>query len=423
MSPTGKDITLSIERLAGLGEGCGEWEGKKTFVPYTLPGEQVRAVVTQATQDFLRARPLEILTPSEDRVPAPCAHFSVCGGCSLQHLSARAYTDFKQKTLAEALRKAGCAHTPQEPLMFIAPASRRRVDFSVHAQNGEVELGFLKARSHEIVPIGECHVLLPPLQQLIHPLRAALKTLRLAAHIESVQALYLHPLLDIGIVPRTQDASQEKALVALGNALGAARISVLHAQGPKVLMQKRPVQRAVDAMQIELPPFCFLQASEAAEARMIGEVTRGLHQCRAIADLFCGVGTYSIPLTLHAHVQAYDAVSGMTDAVNQAAHQNDLQRQLQAFARDLLKHPLTFQELSAFDGAVINPPRDGAKAQCEQLAQSSLKKLVMVSCNPASFARDARILTEGGFRLQHAVGIDQFVYSPHLEIVAQFVKE
>jgi 23S rRNA (uracil1939-C5)-methyltransferase len=423
MSLIGKEITLSIDRLAGLGEGCGQWEGRKVFVPYSLAGERVKAVITQETQEFLRAKPVSIEIPSAGRAPAPCPHFMACGGCSLQHLGSAAYSAFKQKTLEEALRKAGFPECRPEPLIPVAPDSRRRVEWSVQERNGEIELGFLEGRSHALVDIRECRVLVPQLQQLIHPLRAALKKLQLGGAVASVQALYLHPLLDIGIVLHGKySASLENPLLALGNALGAARLSVLLADSPKILMQKRPVQRRVDAMNIELPPFCFLQAGEEAERRMIDETMRGLHGCRRIADLFCGVGTYSIPLTLHAQVKAFDAVSWMTDALNHAAAQHEIHRQLGALRRDLFRSPLKASELSAFDGVVINPPREGAKAQCAEIARSGVPKLVMLSCNPATFTRDAAILREGGYTLTRALGIDQFVYSPHLEIVAHFTK-
>jgi 23S rRNA (uracil1939-C5)-methyltransferase len=402
----GESITLPIEKLAGLGDGVGHHAGRRVFVPYTLPGEQVRAKITGQTKDAVYAELEAVVTPSRARMPPVCIHFARCGGCAFQHLNDDAYADFKQQTAREAVRKAGFDPACVLPLVRLPPASRRRAELKVEAGR----LGYYEQRSHRLTDITQCKVLEPALEALVLRLKPWLVRL---AGLQSVQINGVddgYDMLLTGEGGASWGAASDAALRRISARRGS-EFSTLHQAGP--------VTVTLGGVAVEVPPGTFLQASREAQVIMARQVLEAVGSKARVLDLFAGIGTYSFPLAAHAQVTAVEGERAMVAAMQQAAKRHGL-KAFKASARDLFRDPV--ERFGGYDAVVINPPRTGAKAQAEHLARAEVGVLVMVSCNPATFARDARILMEGGYRLNKVIPVDQFVYSPHLELVAEFLK-
>lgn len=349
-----------------------------------------------AKADFARAAILKIISPGPDRADAACRHYDSCGGCALQHLSQAAYKKFKTDIVTTALGYAGFDAAPQ--FHFMKPDSRRRADFKV--ANGK--LAYVSARSHERVAIDTCPILTPKLNALIAPLNTLLAQFPATA----VQITEADSGIDIQIESRAK--LSEATLRNFAQAHGVARINHV---------TLKPVAMRFGGVDVPLPPQAFLQACKEAEALMASRVTDAAKGAKNIVEFFSGLGTYTFALARHAQVTAYEL-----DAAMVAAMAGMKQKNIKAARRDLFKQPLGAKELKGFDCAVINPPRSGAAAQTEQLAKSGIAKIIMVSCNHATWSRDAKTLKNAGYALAALDVIDQFVYSPHVELVSVFEK-
>jgi 23S rRNA (uracil1939-C5)-methyltransferase len=404
-----QEITLKIEKLAGLGDGMGTFDCKKVFVPYTLPGDVVRAVIKRDTSDAAYASLQTVITPGKGRVPAVCRHFGSCGGCSLQHVAKGQYREFKQQMAQHAVRKAGFDPALVRPILCMPADSRRRIEMKLE----KGKLGYYAQYTHRLVDVEECPVLEPALEALVLAIKKQLVWL---PDVTGIQINGVDEGYDVVVICR--DATS----VMLEPHAAMRRLSLRNADGVKTVFSHDPVTVTLGGIPVEVPPQAFLQTSRAALEAMTQWVLEAVKGKSRILDLFAGIGTYSIPLATTAKVMAMEGEQAMVDAMRKAILSHDLTR-LTAEQRDLFAQPMTAEALAQFDAVVINPPRTGAKAQCEQIAASAVPTVAMVSCNPATFARDARILKEGGYTLLHATPIDQFVYSSHLEILAVFEKE
>lgn len=401
-------FTFSIERLAGLGDGMGIHQGRKVFVPYTAPGDVVRTRMLRRTTDADHALLESVITPSPARVPPVCQHFTDCGGCSLQHLSTQEYTAFKQGMAQAAVRKAGFDAGVVAPLVTFPAASRRRVDMAVSGGR----LGYFAASSHRVVGIAQCPVLEPGLEQLVLALRP------LVAGWPEGESLQVNGL-DHGydIVFRGSSAPQaEFAMLP-----GLVRASWQHTKSPQVFWQAGEAIITVGGVLLKPPPGAFLQAVRAAQEVMTSLVVEMAAGAPEVIDVFSGIGTYSFPLARQARVMALEGDAGMVRAMQQAVAECGLTGRITAHQQDLFVTPVTARELQTFGAVVINPPRTGALAQCREIAAAGVKTVVMVSCNPATFSRDTRLLKERGYSLEKLVPIDQFQYSAHLELVAKLL--
>lgn len=399
--------------MGGLGDGIGAWEGKPVFVEKAAAGDVLDVRIIQQTTEFLRGDIIAVHTHGPKRRVPPCPYFSQCGGCSLQQLSENAYQDFKRRVLRDALSHAGFPDIQAE-VIFLPAASRRRVELKW--DNNQSSFAYYASRSRNLVPIENCLIMEPALQSLLPRLAQALGKWEYAAQIKTVSLTAADSGVDMAIalvIPAK--AGIQRFFVSLADGLGIARISV----DDSIVVSRAAVTMKLGDVDIALPPGAFLQASQEGQRLLTQAVVQNVGGAVRIADLFCGIGTYSFPLSAQAKVHAVENDAQMIDSLNQNAKKHGL-KNLTGEKRDLYTAPLTAKELEQFDAVVINPPRPGAKAQCEQLARSSVKNAVMVSCSPASFARDAKILKNAGFSLTRAQAIDQFVYSPHLEIVAVF---
>ena len=425
LSP-GQEITVTIDHLGGQGDGVALHAQRSIFIPFALPGEQVRARIISVSRDAARASLSDILTVSPDRQRAPCPHFTRCGGCSLQHLSDTSYRLFKSRLLHSVIERLGYDPAVIAPLVEVGPQSRRRAEFKLRVSKGEVGLGFLAARSHEIIPLEECPVLSPALQHFQQACLAALRGLSKPGMLVSVAVTEADNGLEVELRSRGELKSSDlKALQAFSLAHDLKRVTlrsdddgepvILHAQGE--------VEVLLGGYSVMLPPGAFLQASRDGQEALTQAVCKGLAGYRRVVDIYSGCGTYSLPLVRDGHqVTAYEGDAEMVTALHNAAHRHGLEASLSAHQRDLFRAPLEARELAQYDAAVINPPRNGALPQVSTLAKSGMACIVMVSCNPATFARDAIPLRDAGYTLHRALPIDQFYWSSHLELVAVFTR-
>lgn len=397
-------LELKIERLGHRGDGVAPGP---VFVPYALPGERVLAEVTGE-----RGRLIALQEPSPDRVEPFCPHFGLCGGCAVQHWSVPAYQAWKRGLVEEALRQAGI-EAPVEPLVDAHGRGRRRA--TLHARKGS--LGFAEARSHAIVELDACPILVPELNRGLEAVRALEKQLRgLGKPLDFVLTATVTGLdCDIRGAGRVDDRMRLR-LADLAQQFDLARLSN---HGDVVIERRAPVVR-FGGVEVSPPPGAFLQATEEADTALTTLVREGLAGARRIADLFSGCGTFALALADKLHVQAFDSDKPAISALDRAARRAQGLKPVSATARDLFHRPLLAEELKPFDAAVFDPPRAGAEAQARRLAASRLRRIVGVSCNPTTFARDAALLIAGGFRLAKVTPVDQFRHSGHVELVGVF---
>jgi 23S rRNA (uracil1939-C5)-methyltransferase len=419
----GQEAILTIESVGARGDGIARRDGRPVYVPFTAPGDRVRVRLGAASGEACTAALVELLAPGARIAPA-CRHFGACGGCALQHLDAAAYAEAKETQIVAALRRRGLEAAAIAPLLRLPPGTRRRARFALeHPRTAAAPLvGFHARASHRIVDLQECVVLHPALVALVGALRRLVPRLWPRGGTGAATAT----LGDSG-VDLLLDLAAPPALGALEDLAGFAEAQDLarlawRAPGieePVPAAIRRPPRVVFSGVPVDLPPDAFLQASEAAEAALAAEVLAGIGAARRVADLFAGFGTLSFALATRAAVHAVEGSREAAAALAAAASRAGLQR-LTVERRDLEAQPLAAAELAPYDAVVFDPPRAGAQAQSAVLARSAVPRLVAVSCNPASFARDARLLVDGGYRLMRVQPIDQFLWSPHVELVAWF---
>ncbi|SJZ72164.1 class I SAM-dependent RNA methyltransferase [Consotaella salsifontis] len=397
--------TVRIQSLGAKGDGVAELAGKPTFVPFTLPGELVEIGSGPTNR---------ILEPSSERRPAPCPHFGACGGCDVQHASEEFYRAWKRDLVVQALARRGI-ETEVDGLVPCPPASRRRAVFSASRQGGRVQLGFFEAESHRLADLSVCLVVVPAIASRLDDLRklAALVIDRRRPARLTVTATASGLDIAVSEAARLEESSRQ-ALICLALQQDFARLTV---NGEAVVEARRPVIDVAGTAMVP-PPGGFLQAVAEAEAAMADLTLGYLKGARQVADLFAGSGAFALRLAKGARVHAVESDAPALSALDQAARHAGGLKPVTSERRDLFRRPLTAKELSRFDGIVFDPPRVGAEALCHELARAQVTRLVAVSCNPTTLARDLNILLVGGFRLQSVTPIDQFLWSHHVEAVA-----
>lgn len=402
---------LTIDRLGHSGDGIAETPGGRVYVPFTLPGETVAA-----EREGERATVTAILAASPERIAPPCPHFGSCGGCSLQHWDEAAYRRWKQEQVAAAFAARGI-EAPVGPLLPCPPASRRRAVFTAERQGKQVTLGFNRAASHEIIAVPDCRVLVPAIAERIATIAALIGPLVPQRRRARVTVVAADNGLDIAVDGLRR--VDERLIDALPGRIANPAIARLTVEGETIYQPRLPELRAGNATLLPTPGG-FVQAVGAAETAMADAVLAGVGPARKVADLFAGIGTFGLRLAERSPVTAYDGDDAAVAALTRAARQARGLKAVTADQRDLFADPMTAIELKAFDAVVFDPPRAGAKVQAEHLAASTVPRIVAVSCNPATLARDARILIDGGYRLTGVTPIDQFLWSAHIEAVATF---
>jgi 23S rRNA (uracil1939-C5)-methyltransferase len=414
-------IRLDIREIGAHGDGVAELDGRRYFVPFTLPGETVDAEPRDKRGEGIAADLLEVLAPSRHREAPPCAHFKVCGGCALQHWRRDAYTAWKVELIVRALAQRGVEAPRFEPPLVGAPGERRRADFVLRRQGRRVVAGFHERASAEIVDVGTCVVVRPALDALLEPLRASLASVLPDGGAADAMVNETASGLDLLIRPhRRLDLSLERreALVALAEGADLARLCWGdRASAEPVVVRRTPLVVFGEA-RIEPPPGAFLQATQRAEQAMRAMVGAWTGDAPKLVDLFAGLGALSLGRT--GKLTLFESDRQAVAAVAAAARR--LGGKVTAERRDLFRNPLTAAELDAFDAVLLDPPRAGAAAQSAELARAKVPRVVYGSCDPGSFARDARTLQDGGYRLEKLLPVDQFLWSPHIELIALFAR-
>jgi 23S rRNA (uracil1939-C5)-methyltransferase len=406
---------LIIDHVGHRGDGVALAEGEPIYVPCTLGGETVEVDRVAGHPD--RARLLAVIAANPERIEPFCPHFGVCGGCAIQHWQSEPYRAWKRNLVLETLRQARL-DCEVAPLVDAHGAGRRRI--TVHARLGThdvLKVGFAAAASHDIVPIDRCPVLDPALSGALEAAWAIAEPLITIGKPLDIQITATKGGLDVDV--RGSGPLQPAMIATLSGIAAQHRLARLTRHGELVLMRNAPVL-AIGNAEVTLPPGSFLQATTAGEAALAVLVAGHAGRAKHIADLFCGVGPFALRLAAKARISAFDSDAVAVAALQKAASTAPGLKPVKAGARDLFRRPLMPQELRDYATVVFDPPRQGAPAQATQLAASKVPVVIAVSCNAATFARDARILVDGGYRLEGVTPVDQFKYTAHVELVARF---
>ncbi|WP_291866068.1 class I SAM-dependent RNA methyltransferase [Bradyrhizobium sp.] len=406
---------LAIDHLGHHGDGVAVAVGQNVYVPYALPGETVEVAPVPGHPD--RRRLLRVEAASPHRITPFCPHFGICGGCAIQHWDIEHYRAWKRDIVVETLARAGI-DCDVAGLIDAHGLGRRRI--TLHARMGTHEVlkvGFNAAGTHDIIPVDRCPILDPGLSGALDAAWALAEPLIAVGKPLDLQITATEVGLDVDV--RGSGPLPSAMIATLSHLAEQHRLARLTRHGELVLMRTPPTI-AIGTSQVTLPPGSFLQATVAGEEALAALVSEHCKRSKHIADLFCGVGPFALRLAAKSRVSAFDSDTGAVTALQKAATSTSGLKPVKAEARDLFRRPLVPQELRDYDTVVFDPPRQGAEAQVRQLAASKIPVVVAVSCNVATFARDARVLIDVGFRIEGVTPVDQFRHTPHVELVARF---
>lgn len=420
----GELVELLVERIGAAGDGIAQWRGEPVFLPFTAPGDRVRARLGRRRGGGHDGRVVELFVSGSGRALPRCPHFGRCGGCALQHLDPASYQKVKLDRLRTALERAAIDPALVGPLRVV-PSWRRRARLGLARPRDPrqlVRVGFRERFRHDLVDIRDCPVLEPALFAVVAELRRFAPEL-LAPGMAAEAAL---TRTDSGIdllleMPQRPALGALQALAGFAEHCDLARIVWRAPAEETLVVERRPVRVVLSGISVPFPPGAFVQASAAAEAILVEEVAAGMGRGRPALDLFAGLGSFAFALAAAGPVAGpVHAVEGDERAAAALARAAMGVPGVTVERRDLARDPLPPDRLARFAAAVFDPPRAGAARQAAALATAALDTVVAVSCNPATFARDAARLIAGGFRLERLTPIDQFAWTPHLELVAAF---
>lgn len=423
LTTTGQASIFSLNR-DGEGVGIDRETGNNITIPFVLLGEQVH----YECQHFKKKKKYTAtsrITTSVDRIDPVCKHFTQCGGCMLQHMTPTLYREFKQSQITNALLKEGLDPFLLDGVTILPFGKRRRANLDAIRKGDDVFLGFHKFRSHALINVEECYTMDPALTRLLDPLREAFKIVLEPYQKAKVFFTLTHVGVDVSLeVQGIAELEEPKRAVlhAFAEKMELARLVFRHRKFSDVIHQTAVPVVQFAGVDVTVDAYSFLQATVESDVHLAHYVLDELiSDASNIVDLFCGRGTLSLPLSTRAPVTGYECDKPALAALENAAI--DTQNPIRLHYRDLFTEPLTREDLSEFDVVTVNPPRAGAEAQSKILAQCAAKQILYVSCNPETFARDARILTEGNFVFKKVHGIDQFAWSPHIEVAAVFERK
>jgi 23S rRNA (uracil1939-C5)-methyltransferase len=397
---------VRIVGLGAQGDGIAETPTHQIFIPYALPGERWR---------YEDGKPPMLLAAHPERVAPLCPHFGSCGGCDAQHMPEALYVAWKREIVVQALGHRGIA-APVADLVRVPLASRRRLTVYARRCRKNLHLGLYRAATNYIVDIAQCPIAeqalvaaLPALREMLEPVlygkaEAAIRLLATSAGVD----------VDMRFIHLEGQRKHYPRLAALAAKHGIARLAVEE----ETIMLARPPPLVLGGVDLVPPPGLFVQAVQAAEAEMVHLALAATSKAKRIADLFCGIGTFTFALAHRARVLALDSDAAAIQTLSAAARRAQGLKPIEARVRDLYRMPLSSRELDGFDAALFNPARSGAEAQAGELARSKVGTVVAVSCNPGTLARDLRLLIDGGYTLEQVTPIDQFLFSHHVEAVA-----
>lgn len=419
---------LDIQELGPKGDGIHQSPEGTVYVERSLPGDRVEATVRTDAAGLYRGEIARIVEWSPHRQAAPCPHYERCGNCTLLHAKPDFYRQWKEELVRSAFTKQRLAPREWLPSIFLGAGNRRRATFAAYRQRGKVTLGYYRRRSQDITPIDSCLIAHPDLLAARETLRPYLAHLLVDGGWPSdVFVQVVGSSVDVAItgpvgVDGTPDVEVLRAAEEMVTLTSIARLSwrADETTDYEVLAEKEETSALVarfGKLEVRLPPAAFLQPTEEGERALVGAVMAALPASGHFADFFSGSGTFTGPMLERASVDAFEASTSAVQAVKRAKGGE----RLKVFRRDLFQNPLR-KELARYDAVVFDPPRGGCVEQASALSQSSVPMLVGVSCNPATFARDARWLVGGGYTLQSLQVVDQFVGSHHVEVVGVFTK-
>ncbi len=402
---------VKIEQIGSQGDGIANLDGQNIYVPYTIDGETVEVDIANN-----RGQAVEIIEKSSARVVPVCEYFGKCGGCTLQHMSDDKIASFKTKLIEDAI-----SITPSE-FINAYESGRRRVKFNIEKNKNEITLGYMAAKSHDIVDVETCPILCNELQNFIPKLRELCRTLLKPDEKVTANLTACDNGIDIdiaGIKPLNKKSRVElESLAIASQKSGLTRLTL---NGELAFQTMSPIIKFAN-VPVEIPPNCFLQATKTCEDAIKEQLLIWAKGAKRIIDLFSGAGTFSLPLKQIGEVKAYELNTPAVFALNKASKAAAGGHKLEAFTRDLFRLPVSPLELKNIDLAVLDPARAGANYQVKQLVKSKINKIIYISCEPASFAEDLKVLVEGGFKLKELKAFDQFRYSTHVEIMGLFIR-
>lgn len=351
--------------------------------------------------------------------PHVCIHFGTCGGCTYQNLAPVEYRALKREMVVRALARHGFQNPDVADAVAVAPFTRRRAVFKIAKGGGEVLIGFHAAKSHAIVDMHECLVLTPQMFTLVAGLRGMMGAILRDGENAEAHVTQADNGFDMAL--RWKRKFDPRAAAEIARWMSRLNLARGTANG-EILSELAAPEIHIGNAVVRIPPDCFLQPTKEGEGILQSFVSDKLKGTKAIADLFCGIGTFTFPLAQSARVQAFDNDGPMIEALAAAARRASGLKPVTTEKRDLFRQPLLTEELKAFDSAVLDPPRAGALAQIRELAQSKVRRIAYVSCNAETFARDARVLARAGYEMGTVTPVDQFLWSEHIELAAAFAR-
>lgn len=421
--------SCKINTLTSDGIGSGISEHGPVLLPFVLPEEVVEYERFMKHPNSKREQPKFFLkslkNKSPNRATPVCKHFTQCGGCLLQHLNDRLYISFKRSLIVNPFIENQLDTNCIQDVVVLPAGERRRANFeAIKKGENQVFLGFHRWRSHQIINLTECHTVNYKIASLFEPMRQLFAEIMRMYQKATVYLTVTFAGVDVSIdihrdfllpnsLEKLEFFAKEQSLARLIVRENRKRITVHQLETPYVVF---------DGVKVEIEPSSFLQASDRADqvltSLVLKEIPKAPHKS---ADLFCGRGTFTFPLSQYTAVDGYECDTPALKALEKAA--TEFNRPIQTFKRNLFDNPLSAAELKPYDVVVIDPPRAGALAQIHQLAKSTVRHIAYISCGPESFARDAKVLTqEGGYELVKVTPVDQFTWAPHLEVVGIFKK-
>jgi 23S rRNA (uracil1939-C5)-methyltransferase len=402
LSVTEMPAAETIVRIAARGDGMSD---RGRHVALTAPGDTIA--------------PNGAIIPGPHHQTPPCKHFPSCGGCQLQQLDKESYSRFVYERIAGALAGQGL-EAPIRPPAISPPRTRRRATLHAERRGRQVQLGFTEESSHRIIDMKQCWVLEPSLFALIAPLRGLLAKLMPERSRANLHLALTDRGADVLVETKVEESLEvAEGIVAFAQQHGLARFSIDEGLGAETRWEPDPVTITLGGVPVPFPPASFLQATAHGEGVLVAAVREVVGEASASADLFAGLGTFAfaLPGKIYAAEAARDALLSLKSAATGA------RRPIFTEHRDLFRRPLIPAELNRFDAIILDPPRAGAREQSEQLAMATVPRIAYVSCNPSSFARDAKMICEGGYRLDWVQPVGQFNWSTHVELAAAFSRQ
>ena len=407
-----RTIETEIVAIGGRGDGIAEAAEGRFYVPFTVPGDRMRLTIRDGEIEAA-----ERLSDGPTRRTPACRHFGDCGGCVLQHVADGAYAAWKRDRVVEALARRGLDVDVAAPVR-VAPGTRRRVRLGARATAKGLVLGFKARRSRWLIDIAECPIARPEIVALLAPLRAVLSDCLDNGAGGEISVAWVDGGLTVAVDTASPlDLSRRERLAEFAQTADLASL----AWAGETVVQRRAPRAVFAGVAVDLPPEPFLQPTDEGEAALVEIVAAALSPATTVADLFAGCGAFTFPLAMSGkRVRSFDSSDPQIAALAAASHDPRLGGRIGAETRDLDRRPLAAAELRTLDGLVLDPPRAGAAAQTGEIAASSVPVVAYASCNPATFARDARTLVDGGYRLDAVTPIDQFLWSAEVELVGVF---